>query len=102
MGVDSKAGGQEPQQGGSGAGKETVQQQQQPGQGGTKGCHRQATSAAAAPRVDDVKGAVVFNRYYHLFDQQELQGLVLQVPGVAVVECFYDRSNWCIVLEASR
>ena len=58
-----------------------------------------ATTAAAggAPRVDAAKGAVVYQRYYHLFEEGELQGLVAQVEGVGLVDAFYDRSNWCAV-----
>jgi alkylated DNA repair protein alkB family protein 8 len=56
-------------------------------------------AAAAGIRVDQSKGAVVLQRYYHLFDQGELEGLVCDVPGVAVVDVFYDRSNWCVVFE---
>lgn len=58
-----------------------------------------AGAAAAAPRLDSAKGAVVFQRYYHLFERGELEGLVAQVPGAALVESFYDRDNWCAVFQ---
>jgi hypothetical protein len=50
-------------------------------------------------QVDASKGAVVFQRYYHLFTKEELEGLVLDLPGARLVDCFYDKSNWCIVFE---
>lgn len=56
-----------------------------------------ATPTPAA--VDAAKGTVVFQRYYHLFERGELDGLVQQVPGVRLVDSFYDRSNWCVVFE---
>lgn len=62
-----------------------------------------AQTAAAAGvegvRVDEAKGAVVLQRYYHLFEQGELEGLVQQVPGLQVVDSFYDRSNWCVMFQ---
>ena len=60
-----------------------------------KGC------AADGPRVcvDEVKGAVVFQRYYHLFQRGELEGLVAGLAGARLLEAYYDRSNWCVVME---
>lgn len=57
-----------------------------------------AAGAAAPPSVavDEAKRAVVLQRYYHLFEAGELEGLVAQVPGVEVVRVFFDRSNWCV------
>ena len=49
--------------------------------------------------LDRAKGTVVFKRYYHLFEASELRQLAQQVAGVRVVDVFYDKSNWCIVLE---
>jgi alkylated DNA repair protein alkB family protein 8 len=74
-----------------------------PGEGGD--AQRQlagAGGAAAAPgaaRLDAAKGAVVFQRYYHLFERGELEALVARVPGATLVDSFYDRSNWCAVFE---
>lgn len=42
---------------------------------------------------------VCIHRYYHLFTREELVGLVSALPGVRVVDVFYDKSNWCIVFE---
>jgi alkylated DNA repair protein alkB family protein 8 len=64
-------------------------------------CAAQAAGGAAAaePRVDGRKGAVVFQRYYHLFEEGELDALVAQLPGATLVESFYDKDNWCCVFE---
>ncbi|GIM04554.1 hypothetical protein Vretimale_9099, partial [Volvox reticuliferus] len=35
-----------------------------------------AAAAAGTPKIDAAKGAVVFQRYYHLFEKEELVGLV--------------------------
>ena len=58
-----------------------------------------AEGAFADGRVDRAKGTVVFKRYYHLFDEHELDSLVLQVPGVCILDSFYDKSNWCVVYQ---
>ncbi|KAK3028848.1 hypothetical protein RJ639_037692 [Escallonia herrerae] len=53
-----------------------------------------ASSCALAnglAKKDDKKGAVVYNRYYHV--------LVSGTESVVVVDRFFDKSNWCIILE---
>lgn len=50
-------------------------------------------------RVDEAKRTVVFKRYYHLYDQGELEGLVEQVRCVKLVSSFFDKSNWCAIFE---
>ncbi|KAM0892337.1 hypothetical protein ACQ4PT_025834 [Festuca glaucescens] len=50
-------------------------------------------------KKDDKKGTVVYNRYYHIFVEGELQRLVAGMKNAAIVDQFYDKSNWCILLE---
>lgn len=39
-------------------------------------------------------------RFYHVFREGELVSLVTQhIPGVKVVDSFYDHANWCLILE---
>ncbi|KAL5213044.1 hypothetical protein ABZP36_023891 [Zizania latifolia] len=68
--------------------------------------HRAEISGASAAALDngfakkdDKKGTVVYSRYYHVFVEGELQRLVAGINNAAVVDQFYDKSNWCIVLE---
>lgn len=68
--------------------------------------HRAEISGASASAVangfarkDDKKGAVVYDRYYHVFSEGELERLVDNVDGAVIVDKFYDKSNWCILLE---
>ena len=72
------------------------QEQQQP-QGSGPACA--CTPAVGGPRIDDLKGAVVFQRYYHLFERGELDALVRRLPGARIVDSFYDKDNWCCVFE---
>eukprot|EP00271_Cylindrocystis_brebissonii_P010650 TRINITY_DN26921_c0_g1_i1.p1 TRINITY_DN26921_c0_g1~~TRINITY_DN26921_c0_g1_i1.p1 ORF type:complete len:485 (-),score=87.11 TRINITY_DN26921_c0_g1_i1:860-2269(-) len=64
------------------------------------GCARMLASGQA--RKDDRKGAVVFNRYYHVFVEGEIERLANQVAGAAIVDRFFDKSNWCVVLEKTE
>ncbi|KAI8548218.1 hypothetical protein RHMOL_Rhmol07G0256100 [Rhododendron molle] len=68
--------------------------------------HRAEVGGASASALanglakkDDKKGAVVYNRYYHVFSEGELERLVSNMSNAVVVDRFYDKSNWCIVLE---
>ncbi|CAN8303364.1 unnamed protein product [Cochlearia groenlandica] len=68
--------------------------------------HRAEVSGASASALasglakkDDVKGAVVYNRYYHVFSEGELERLASGVGNAAIVDKFYDKSNWCVVLQ---
>ena len=40
-------------------------------------------------------------RYYHLFEEGELEGLVQQVAGTELLQSFYDKGNWCVVFGSS-
>lgn len=59
----------------------------------------QVVAGVEGIRIDEAKGAVVLQRYYHLFEQYELDGLVQEIPGLKVVDSFYDRSNWCVIFQ---
>ncbi|KAL1223723.1 tRNA (carboxymethyluridine(34)-5-O)-methyltransferase [Cardamine amara subsp. amara] len=68
--------------------------------------HRAEVSGASASALasglakkDDRKGAVVYNRYYHVFSEGELERLASGVGNAMIVDRFYDKSNWCIVLQ---
>lgn len=71
--------------------------------------HRAEVSGASASAVanglakkDDKKGAVVYNRYYHVFSEGELESLVSGMSNTVIVDRFFDKSNWCIVLEKTQ
>ncbi|CAK7347077.1 unnamed protein product [Dovyalis caffra] len=68
--------------------------------------HRAEVSGASAcalanglAKKDDKKGAVVYNRYYHVFSEGELERLVSGMKNAVVVDRFFDKSNWCIILQ---
>uniref|UniRef100_A0A674NJL8 tRNA (carboxymethyluridine(34)-5-O)-methyltransferase n=1 Tax=Takifugu rubripes TaxID=31033 RepID=A0A674NJL8_TAKRU len=41
----------------------------------------------------------VFHRYYHLFQQGELEHLCGQITGVKVESSYHDQGNWCVLVE---
>lgn len=48
---------------------------------------------------DEEKRAVVYKRYYHLFVDGELQKLTKELTSATIIDSFYNRDNWCIVLQ---
>lgn len=58
----------------------------------------QDSAAAGSIRIDNKKNAVVFSRYYHVYEQFELDRLVQSVSGAEVLDSFYDKDNWCVVM----
>ncbi|BBN10798.1 alkylated DNA repair protein alkB homolog 8 [Marchantia polymorpha subsp. ruderalis] len=58
-----------------------------------------AAVASGFARKDDKKGAVVYDRYYHVFAEGELERLTSKVKGAVIVDQFYDKSNWCVILQ---
>lgn len=49
--------------------------------------------------LDHEKKSIMFKRYYHLFEPGELEKLTERSVTVQLVDSFYDRDNWCIVVE---
>uniref|UniRef100_A0A8C9YMS0 tRNA (carboxymethyluridine(34)-5-O)-methyltransferase n=1 Tax=Sander lucioperca TaxID=283035 RepID=A0A8C9YMS0_SANLU len=51
-------------------------------------------------RVEEKSGeAPVYHRYYHVFQQGELEQLCGQEAGVNVQSSYHDQGNWCVILE---
>ncbi|GLT74465.1 hypothetical protein SLA2020_462610 [Shorea laevis] len=71
--------------------------------------HRAEVSGASAgalanglAKKDDKKGAVVYNRYYHVFAEGELERLASGMDNAVVLDKFFDKSNWCIILQKTQ
>ncbi|CAL8350751.1 unnamed protein product [Lota lota] len=43
-------------------------------------------------------GNSVFHRYYHVFQQGEIEKVCGQVAGVKVQTSYHDQGNWCVIL----
>ena len=50
---------------------------------------------------EDVKPAEekVFLRFYHVFENQELENLFSHVPNARVIESYYEQGNWCAIFQ---
>ena len=40
-----------------------------------------------------------FLRFYHVFENSELESLFKHIPNAKVVESFYEQGNWCAIFE---
>ena len=63
------------------------------------GTTHDAAHGDAGGIIDAQKGTVVFQRYYHLFCKGELEQLAAPLPGVGGLRTFFDKDNWCLVME---
>lgn len=50
-------------------------------------------------QVNEDKGTVMFHRFYHLFVQNELCDLCAKIGGLNVIDSFFDKSNWCVIVQ---
>uniref|UniRef100_A0A182QSX5 Fe2OG dioxygenase domain-containing protein n=1 Tax=Anopheles farauti TaxID=69004 RepID=A0A182QSX5_9DIPT len=50
-------------------------------------------------RANDSTEKSTFLRYYHVFEEHELEKLCLASGQLVLVESYYDQGNWCAVLE---
>lgn len=48
------------------------------------------------------KDGHVYHRYYHVFQDGELQELCSQLSHVTVEKHYYDKGNWCVVLRKNQ
>jgi len=40
-----------------------------------------------------------FHRFYHVFDELELENLIEMVDGLRILQSYYDQGNWCVIFE---
>ncbi|XP_069545028.1 alkylated DNA repair protein alkB homolog 8 [Brachyistius frenatus] len=59
----------------------------------------QTSSSAFLKSESGNSPAPVFHRYYHVFQQGELERLCALVAGVKVQSSYHDQGNWCVILE---
>ncbi|XP_070762379.1 tRNA (carboxymethyluridine(34)-5-O)-methyltransferase alkbh8 isoform X3 [Enoplosus armatus] len=57
------------------------------------------TSTSTLKSASESSPAPVFHRYYHVFQQGELEQLCGWVAGVKVQSSYHDQGNWCVILE---
>lgn len=50
-------------------------------------------------KLDTQVNPQIFLRYYHVFQEGELEQLCFKVEGVEIEKSFYDQGNWCVILK---
>jgi tRNA (uracil-5-)-methyltransferase TRM9 len=58
---------------------------------------KDALAADAASGMESDGSKAVFNRYYHLFREGELEALVRKVPSASIGHVGYERDNWYVI-----
>ncbi|KAL0973435.1 hypothetical protein UPYG_G00203600 [Umbra pygmaea] len=68
---------------------------------GTRGEEKEGRGSKMAKDTWDVTSSPspVFHRYYHVFQQGELEELCVRVKGVTIQSSYHDQGNWCVILE---
>ncbi|XP_070685529.1 tRNA (carboxymethyluridine(34)-5-O)-methyltransferase alkbh8 [Pempheris klunzingeri] len=59
----------------------------------------EATQSPDSGDTAHTSTATLFHRYYHVFQQGELEQLCAQVAAVKVQSSYHDQGNWCVILE---
>ncbi|XP_031153105.1 alkylated DNA repair protein alkB homolog 8 [Sander lucioperca] len=62
-------------------------------------CDTSQTSSSTLKLESESSPAPVYHRYYHVFQQGELEQLCGQEAGVNVQSSYHDQGNWCVILE---
>lgn len=45
------------------------------------------------------KSGECFLRYYHVFLEDELTKICMEIPAASIKKVYYDQGNWCVILE---
>lgn len=40
-----------------------------------------------------------FMRFYHVFEENELENLCISIGGIIIEKSFYEQGNWCVILK---
>lgn len=49
--------------------------------------------------LNEQKSSNVYLRFYHVFENNELESLFNSISNTRIVESFYEQGNWCVVFE---
>jgi ubiquinone/menaquinone biosynthesis C-methylase UbiE len=51
---------------------------------------------------DEKSDCIVYQRYYHVFKQGELEKLIEQIDGLHIETSYFDHANWCCVVTKTK
>lgn len=63
---------------------------------------QQENQGKVSPENGDVSEGHVFHRYYHVFQDGELQSLCSHLDNATVEKHYYDKGNWCVILRKTQ
>ena len=87
-----------------GSGKSTVNQQVDAGFPLVLPVHKNRTNFEHADLLVPWKTTdkpTTYHRYYHVFEEGELENLIQSVDGLTIERSYYDQGNWCAVFVKS-
>lgn len=58
-------------------------------------------SKSTSNNADDSKDVnpKTFLRYYHVFEEHELEKICNQFDNISIVKNYYDQGNWCVIIQ---
>lgn len=58
------------------------------------------TNDASIDKSDaDEPSGSTFLRYYHVFEENELESLCTEIEEIKIGKSYYDQGNWCVIME---
>ena len=51
--------------------------------------------ASAGSEID----SIVYLRFYHVFENRELENLFYKIENVKIIESYHEQGNWCVIFE---
>ncbi|XP_008423741.1 alkylated DNA repair protein alkB homolog 8 isoform X2 [Poecilia reticulata] len=79
--------------------KTRVEEESSSGLHTTKSSDSKLSPSVDTSQVPGGSSVPVFHRYYHVFQQGELEQLCIEVTGVKVQTSYHDQGNWCVILQ---
>lgn len=55
--------------------------------------------AGMEPALDGPKTESTFLRFYHVFEEGELEKLCEEITDIRILKSYYDQGNWCVIFE---
>lgn len=68
------------------------------GESGEKSSQSVVEEVPSAEKTSE-QAPSVYLRFYHVFEQNELESLFQDIPGTRIVESFYEQGNWCLIFQ---
>ena len=65
----------------------------------SKNASKKPSSDKAENSEETTKEEKVFLRFYHVFENKELEDLFNELPNSRVLDSYYEQGNWCVVFE---